>query len=114
MGSHPTGGCVEVCPWEIFSRFPTACGRFFMSEMVLTGPCGPHRQNRLGSVGLTVSANGSQSYPIALYSYSGQVEVRFQYMRKPFGDPAKREELRQKLNAIAGVNLPSGKQRPSI
>ena len=35
-------------------------------------------------------------------------------MRKPFDDPAKREELRKKLNDIQGVNLPSGKQRPGI
>jgi hypothetical protein len=50
-----------------------------------------------GSVGVTVNCpNGSQSYPIAVYSYYGQVEIRFQYMRKPFDDPAKREELRKK------------------
>jgi hypothetical protein len=72
------------------------------------------RGSKDGSVGSTVNVNGSQSYPIALYSYYGQVEIRFQYMKKPFDDPVKREELRQKLNAIAGVNLPSGKQRPSI
>src|SRR6266404_920713 len=53
-------------------------------------------------------------YPIALYSYYGQVEIRFQYMREPFDNPVKREELRQKLNDIEGVNLPSGRQRPSI
>jgi hypothetical protein len=67
-----------------------------------------------GSVGSTVSVNGSQSHPIALYSYYGQVEIRFQYMRKPFDNPAKREELREKLNHIEGVNLPSGRQRPGI
>jgi phosphoglycolate phosphatase-like HAD superfamily hydrolase len=68
-----------------------------------------------GSVGVTVNCpNGSQSYPIAVYSYYGQVEIRFQYMRKPFDDPAKREELRKKLNNIEGINLPSGRQRPSI
>lgn len=67
-----------------------------------------------GSIGLTVDANGSQSYPIAIYSYYGQVEIRFQYMKKPFDDPAKREELRQKMNEIEGVNLRIGKQRPSI
>jgi phosphoglycolate phosphatase-like HAD superfamily hydrolase len=68
-----------------------------------------------GSVGVTVNCPyGSQSYPIAVYSYYGQVEIRFQYMRKPFDDPAKREELRKKLNNIEGINLPSGRQRPSI
>jgi hypothetical protein len=72
------------------------------------------RGSKDGSVGSTVSVNGSQSYPIALYSYYGQVEIRFQYMREPFDNPVKREELRQKLNDIEGVNLPSGRQRPSI
>jgi hypothetical protein len=74
--------------------------------------CG--RGSKDGSIGLIVSVNGSQSYPILLYSYYGQVEIRFQYMRKPFDNPVKREELREKLNDIEGVNLPSGKQRPSI
>ena len=72
------------------------------------------RGSKDGSVGSTVSVDGSQSYPIAIYSYYGQVEIRFQYMKKPFDNPAKREELRQKLNDIEGVNLPSGRQRPSI
>ena len=72
------------------------------------------RGSKDGSVGSTVSVNGSQSYPIAVYSLYGQVEIRFQYMRKPFDDPSKREELRKKLNDIEGVNLPIGKQRPSI
>jgi hypothetical protein len=35
-------------------------------------------------------------------------------MRKPFDDLAKREELRKRLNDIQGINLVSGKQRPSI
>jgi hypothetical protein len=72
------------------------------------------RGSKDGSVGSTVSVNGLQSYPIALYSYYGLVEIRFQYMRKPFDNPAKREELREKLNDLEGVNLPSGRQRPSI
>jgi hypothetical protein len=72
------------------------------------------RGSKDGSVGSTVSVNGSQSYPIALYSYYGQVEIRFQYMRKPFDNPASREELRKRLNNIDGINLLSGRQRPSI
>jgi hypothetical protein len=72
------------------------------------------RGSKDGSVGSTVSVNGSQSYSIAVYSLYGQVEIEFQYMRKPFDDPAKREQLCQKLNEIEGLNLPSGKQRPSI
>jgi hypothetical protein len=68
-----------------------------------------------GSVGVTVSGtNGSQSYPIAIYSYYGQVEIRFQYMKRPFDDPMQQEELREKLNAIQGVNLRSDKVRPYI
>jgi len=67
-----------------------------------------------GSVGPIIRANGSSSYPILLYTYYGQLEIRFQYMKRPFDDPAKREELRRKLNEIEGVDLPSGKQRPGI
>jgi hypothetical protein len=71
------------------------------------------RGSKDGSVGSTVSVNGSKSYPIAVYSYYGQVEIRFQYMKEPFDNPVKREELRKRLNDI-GINLVSGKQRPSI
>jgi hypothetical protein len=67
-----------------------------------------------GSIGLRVTVIGLESTPIVLYTYYGQVEVRLQFLKRPFDDPAKREELRQKLNEIEGVNLPSGKQRPNI
>jgi hypothetical protein len=60
-----------------------------------------------------VTVNGLNSTPIILYTY-GRVEVTLQYLRKPFDNPAKREELRERLNKIDGVNLPSGRPRPSI
>src|ERR1700751_4112853 len=47
------------------------------------------RGSRDGCVGITVDVHGSQPYPIALYSYHGYVEIRFQYMKKPFDDPTK-------------------------
>jgi hypothetical protein len=57
-----------------------------------------------GSIGLTVVAHGLRSSPLFPWTY-GTVEVAFPYMKQPFDDPAKREELRQRLNRIAGVNL---------
>jgi hypothetical protein len=69
--------------------------------------------SRDGSVGLLVTVNGLNSTPIILYTY-GRVEVTLQYLRKPFDNPAKREELSERLNKIDGVNLPSGRPRPSI
>lgn len=66
-----------------------------------------------GSVGLLLTVNGLNSTPIVLYTY-GRVEVTLQYLKKPFDDPAKREQLRAKLNEIDGIDLPSGRPRPSI
>lgn len=49
-------------------------------------------------------------WPVAIYP-SGRCEVVFQYLtpRAPFGDPQLREELRQRLNSIPGVDLPASK-----
>lgn len=49
-------------------------------------------------------------WPAAIYP-SGKFEVVFQWMqyRPPFDDVAVREELRQRLNAIPGVDLPAVK-----
>lgn len=56
-------------------------------------------------------------WPFVLYTY-GRVEVQFQHIAKrpPFDDPALREELRAKLNAIPGVELPpiAEAKRPSV
>jgi len=56
-------------------------------------------------------------WPFVLYTY-GRVELQFQHIAKrpPFDDPALREELRTKLKAIPGVELPpiAEARRPSI
>lgn len=56
-------------------------------------------------------------WPVAIYS-AGSVEVVFQYLatRRPFDDEALREELRQRLNEISGVEIPADalQRRPSF
>jgi alkylated DNA nucleotide flippase Atl1 len=56
-------------------------------------------------------------WPIALYP-SGKAEVVFQYLanRTPFDDLALREELRRRLNAVPGIDLPASKlqMRPAF
>jgi hypothetical protein len=56
-------------------------------------------------------------FPFALYSY-GRIEIQFQWMlrRPPFDDPAKRQELQARLNALNGVAIPDEglEKRPSI
>ncbi|PWW62805.1 GmrSD restriction endonuclease domain-containing protein [Actinokineospora spheciospongiae] len=49
-------------------------------------------------------------WPVVFYP-SGKCEVVFQHLgrRQPFDDPARREELRQRLNTIQGVDLPAAK-----
>jgi alkylated DNA nucleotide flippase Atl1 len=49
-------------------------------------------------------------WPAAIYP-SGKFEVVFQHLRRrpPFDDLARREELRQRLNGIDGVDLPAAK-----
>lgn len=49
-------------------------------------------------------------WPAAIYP-SGKVEVVFQWLqyRPPFDDIALREELRQRLNAVPGIDLPAVK-----
>ena len=64
---------------------------------------------------------GSQTrpdiWPLTLYP-SGRSEVVFQHLarRAPFDDPALREQLRQRLNTVEGVDLPAAKieLRPSF
>jgi hypothetical protein len=56
-------------------------------------------------------------WPVAIYPLS-KVEVVFQHMvgRPPFDDLNRREEIRLRLNAIDGINLPASKiqMRPSF
>jgi hypothetical protein len=49
-------------------------------------------------------------WPAAVYP-SGKFEVVFQYLqyRPPFDDVALRDEFRQRLNAVPGVELPAVK-----
>ncbi len=46
--------------------------------------------------------------PFALYTY-GRVEIQFQYLARqpPFDDERLREELRQRLNVIDGIDIPA-------
>lgn len=73
------------------------------------------RGSKDGSIGLIVVANGLRSSPLFLWTY-GTVEVAFPYMKKPFDDAAKREELRRRLNDIDGLSLPADaiSKRPGI
>jgi hypothetical protein len=56
-------------------------------------------------------------WPFVLYTY-GRIEIQFQHIAKrpPFDDPALREQLRAKLEAIPRVHLPEvvEAKRPSI
>lgn len=57
-------------------------------------------------------------WPLAIYPQYGGVEVVFQHLarRLPFDDPSLRRELLDRLNAIAGIDLPEAKLalRPSF
>jgi alkylated DNA nucleotide flippase Atl1 len=52
----------------------------------------------------------SDPWPLTVYP-SGRCEVVFQHMltRPPYDDAALREELRGRLNAVGGIDLPAGK-----
>jgi hypothetical protein len=73
------------------------------------------RGSKDGSIGLIVVANGLRSSPLFLWTY-GTVEIAFPYMKKPFDDASKREELRTRLNEIEGVSLAADaiSKRPGI
>jgi hypothetical protein len=68
---------------------------------------------------ISTNGHGSRSaiWPLTTYP-SGRCEVVFQHLarRAPFDDPALREELRQRLNGITGIDLPGVKieLRPSF
>jgi alkylated DNA nucleotide flippase Atl1 len=57
-------------------------------------------------------------WPLTIYPRSGNVEVVFQHLarRVPFDDPGLRRELRNRLNAVNGIDLPEAKLalRPSF
>ncbi|WP_410630817.1 DUF1524 domain-containing protein [Amycolatopsis sp. cmx-4-83] len=56
------------------------------------------------------SEPGGNIWPVALYP-SGKFEVVFEHLsiRPPFNERSRREELRQRLNKIEGVDLPEAK-----
>ena len=60
---------------------------------------------------------GEPHWAVAIWTY-GRVEIQFQWIRyrKPFDDEAKRKELLDRLNKIAGVQLPADAitRRPSF
>ncbi len=64
------------------------------------------------------SISGRKLWPIVIYPRLGTVEVIFQHLaaRPPFDDPQLREDMRTRLNAIRGVELPANKleARPSF
>lgn len=63
------------------------------------------------------SGSEDSIWPVAIYP-AGKVEVVFKWMamRTPFDDLLLREELRQRLNAANGIDLPASKiqMRPSF
>jgi hypothetical protein len=60
---------------------------------------------------------GESHWVVSVWTY-GRVEISFQWMvpRKPFGDEAKRLELRDRLNKIPGIEIPADaiNRRPTI
>ena len=70
-----------------------------------------------GSFVPTLDIAGEQYWPFTLWTY-GQVEIQFQWLqnRPPFEDITVRQELRRRLNEIAGVSIPEDgiKRRPSF
>jgi hypothetical protein len=70
-----------------------------------------------GSFFLMVDYAGDQYWTIAVWTY-GAVEVQFQWMRRkrPFDAKSKRQELRDKLNAVPGISIPEKglETRPSV
>lgn len=61
---------------------------------------------------------GPSHWPFAVYPIAGSVEVVFQHLRvrPPFDDIALRQEFRNRLNAVPGIELPDNRidKRPSF
>ncbi|GJM21266.1 MAG: hypothetical protein DHS20C15_11810 [Planctomycetota bacterium] len=66
---------------------------------------------------LTQLADGAWHWTFSVWTY-GTVEIQFQLMksRGPFASEAARRELRDKLNAIPGIDIPADKigKRPNV
>ena len=64
----------------------------------------------------TLRHGGTGHFLFTVWTY-GRVEVNFQYMTKgPFADEMKRQEVRERLQAIPGVSIPIAalNKRPPI
>jgi hypothetical protein len=83
-----------------------------MASQRVRGLCGPGRP--LNETTSTTTPKGRHSRlplaPLTLYP-SGRCEVVFQHLarRPPFDDIRLREELRQRLNTVAGIDLAAAK-----
>jgi hypothetical protein len=73
--------------------------------------------NKDGSFFPMLDYKGQSHWVVSIWTY-GRAEIPFQWMltRQPFGDEAKRLELRDRLNKIPGVEIPSDAitRRPTI
>ncbi|WP_219419410.1 hypothetical protein [Pseudonocardia nigra] len=67
---------------------------------------------------LARAGNGEEYWPWAIKPTSGAVEIVFKHLliRPPFDDTAVRDELRQRINRIPGVDIPLSRLelRPSF
>ena len=73
------------------------------------------RGTRSGSFIPMLDHSGTAHFLFAVWTY-GSVEIQFQHMRPPFEGRSKREELRSRLNSIAGMDISDTAvtRRPSI
>jgi hypothetical protein len=73
--------------------------------------------NKDGSFFPMLDYKGEKHFVTSVWTY-GRAEIPFQWMltRKPFEDEAKRQELRDRLNTIPGVEIPADAvtRRPTI
>jgi hypothetical protein len=74
-------------------------------------------QRPQGSFTILADRDGEEQFCFALYA-NGALEIPFQYMasRVPFGPEARRDALRERLNAIPGIRIDRGAiaKRPSF
>ncbi|TXK42236.1 hypothetical protein [Nonomuraea sp. C10] len=56
-----------------------------------------------------IKVGGQSLYAIRFYAKSAEIPFGLLRKRKPFDDPALREELRQRLNDAPGVDIPVAK-----
>jgi hypothetical protein len=70
-----------------------------------------------GSFQAGLYSSDAYLFPFVMYTY-GRLEIQFQFIRRrpPFDDPALRDELRGKLDAVPGVAMSPDvlERRPSI